>query len=99
MYPHSPLWHYLWIAPHVLQVIIVFVMIRRRLIAEFPIFLSYTIAQAVTGGTLVILDQSPLISPQQYWTAHWSFLAITTTLRFAVIYEIFSHLFRPYHAL
>jgi hypothetical protein len=99
MYPHSPLWHYLWIAPHVMQVLIVFVMIRRRLIAEFPLFLIYTITEAVGGGILFSMDHIASVSPQEYWATHRLLLAISVALRFAVIYEIFSNLFRPYEAL
>lgn len=99
MYPHSPLWHYLWIAPHALQVFIVIAIIRRRLVSEFPIFLAYTAFQVILGTVLFALDHDPGISPEQYWTAHWGFLAISIALRFAVIYEIFANVFRPYEAL
>ena len=99
MYPHSLLWHYLWIAPHVLQVIIAAVMIRRRLVREFPIFLAYTIFEFVQGGTLFILDHSARVSPYQYWEAYWLAQGVSIVLRFAIIYEIFSHLFRSYPAL
>jgi hypothetical protein len=99
MYPHSPLWHYLWIAPHALQVLVVLVMIRRKLISEFPFFLAYTIVQVIAGGVLFVLDHSTAISAQQYWSTHWLFLAISTALRFGVIYEVFSSVFRQYPAL
>jgi hypothetical protein len=99
MYPHSLLWHYLWIAPHILQVIIAVVMIRRRLIREFPMFLAYTIFEVVQGGALFILDHSARVSPYQYWEVYWVVQGVTIALRFAVIYEIFSHVFRPYPAL
>src|SRR6266576_3494288 len=56
MYPHSPIWHYLWVAPHTLQVAIVVIMIRRRLISEFPVFLTYTLFQIIMGGTLFVMD-------------------------------------------
>jgi hypothetical protein len=99
MYPHSLLWHYLWIAPHALQAIIAIVMIRRRLFREFPMFLAYTIFEFVQGGTLFILDHSAKISAYQYWEAYWLVQGVSIVLRFAIIYEIFSHVFRPYPAL
>lgn len=99
MYPHSPLWHYFWIAPHALQAGLAVLMIRRRLWTEFPFFFSYTLVEAVGGTILFVLDHLSSVSPHQYWTAHWSFLGIGIALRFGVVYEIFKALFRSYPAL
>lgn len=99
MYPHSFLWHYLWIAPHVLQFFIVVVMLRRGWFREFPVFFAYTAFQVVEGGTLFILDHSPAISGYQYWFAHSVGLAIDVGLRFAIIFEVFTSIFRNYPGL
>ncbi len=99
MYPHSFLWHYLWIAPHALQWIIAIVMIRRGLFREFPVFLAYTISQIVGRGTLFVLDHSPAVSAYQYWYAHWIVSIITIGLRFGILWEIFSNIFRSYPGL
>lgn len=99
MHPHSFLWHYLWIAPHVLQVLIVAVMIRRRMTRDFPMFFAYTVFEIVYEGTMFILDHSPSVSPDRYWQAHWVGLGISIILRFGVVYEIFSHVFRKYPGL
>jgi hypothetical protein len=99
MYPHSLLWHYLWIAPHVLQVVIAVVMIRRKLYREFPIFLTYTITDVVQSTVLFVMDHSPSISGRQYWEAYFCCTVVCIALRFAVIREIFFHVFRPYPGL
>jgi hypothetical protein len=99
MYPHSPIWHYLWVAPHVLQVAIVVIMIRRRLVREFPVFLTYTIFQIVIGGSLFVMDHSSAVSAAQYINAQWVDTIGSVVLRFALIYEIFSRIFDPYPAL
>jgi hypothetical protein len=80
MQPHSVFWHYLWIAPHVLQIALAIVMFRRKLHRDFPWFLTYTIYQVVVNAA----DVETLFS---------------IFLRFAVIYEIFRVLLRPYQAL
>jgi len=98
-YPHSFLWHYLWIAPHALQFVIALIMIRRKLFREFPVFFAYTVFQIVEGGTLFILDHVPAVSGYQYWHAHWVSLLISDALSFGVIWEIFSYVFRDYHGL
>jgi hypothetical protein len=99
MYPHTFLWHYLWIAPYTLQIVISVVMIRRRLLHEFPVFFTYTVFEAFQGVTLFILDHAASISARQYWEAYWISLLVTIGLRFALIYEICSHVFRQYPAL
>ena len=99
MYPHSFWWHYLWVAPHLLQLVIAVMLIRRRLFSEFPMFLAYTLFESVQGASLLVLDHSSAISATQYWNTHWVGMLITIVLRFAVIHEIFAHVFRPYPAL
>jgi hypothetical protein len=96
MNPHSFLWHYLWLAPHALQIVIAVIMVRRTLFREFPIFFAYTIFQIVEEGTLFILDHHPRVTATQYWHVNWAGLLIAITLRFGVIREIYSHAFRDY---
>lgn len=99
MQPHSFLWHYLWIAPHALQVLIAIIMVRRRLWRDFPLFFAYTLFQIVEEGTLFVLDHNPAVSGYDYWLDRWVFLAIEVPLRFAIIFEIFSNVFRDYPGL
>jgi hypothetical protein len=99
MYQHSFLWHYLWIAPHALQIIIAIVMVRRGLWREFPVFFAYTLFQIVEEGTLFVLDHRAAITPAHYWRDRWGFLLFEVPLRFAVIFEIFSSVFRNYPGL
>lgn len=99
MYPHSFLWHYLWLAPHTFQVALVLAMARRKLLREFPLFLVYTIFEVAQGGTLFVLDHISSITAEQYWHADWTGRIVSIVFRSAVIYEIFSHVFRPYPAI
>jgi hypothetical protein len=99
MYPHSFLWHFLWLAPHVLQVAIAAIMIRRGLVHEYPLFFSYTVFQIIEEGTLFALDHNDAVSDYQYWSVHWAGLAISSALRFGIIWEICSSVLRPYPAL
>lgn len=99
MYAHSFLWHYLWLAPHVLQILIAVVMVRRGLVREFPVFFAYTVFQVVEENTLFIMDHSTAVSSLHFWYAHWAGLAIDVLLRFAIIAEVFSSVFRNYPRL
>jgi hypothetical protein len=99
MHPHSTLWIYLWLAPRVFQVAIVVVMIRRSLYRDFPFFFVYTLYEAALGTALFAMDESQRVSGAQYWQAHWIGSIGSIVLRFGLIWEIFSHVFRPYPAL
>ncbi len=88
-----------WIAPAIFQALIVVVMIRRRLVREFPVFASYTAFQVVYFSVRFSLF---LFAPDRYswfFYASWLGKATELALGFAVIYEIFSHAFRPYPAI
>ena len=99
MQPHSLLWHYLWLAPHVFQIAIFAVMIRRRLYRDYPVFFSYLLYEAILGFSLFALDHNPNVSPAQYWQFDWFGSVGSIALRFGLIWEIFSHVFDPYPAL
>jgi hypothetical protein len=99
MYRHSLLWHFLWLASPVVQGIIVWLMIRRRLYREFPMFLLYTAFQVLFSPALFVLDHLSGVAIQQYWYANWAGNIVNVLLRFAIIYEIFHHIFRSYVAL
>src|SRR5438874_2603476 len=99
MYPHSFLWHYLWIAPRALQFVIAIVMIRRKLFRDFPMFFVYIVFEVVQGGALFVLDHSPAVSAYQYWYAHWVGSLISMTWRFCVIWEIFCTVVSGYPGL
>jgi hypothetical protein len=99
MYRHSLLWHCLWLASPALQAIIVWLMIRRRLYREFPMFFLYTAFQVLLSPTLFVLDHLNAVTIEQYWYANWAGDSVNVMLRFAIIYEIFKNLFRSYSTL
>jgi hypothetical protein len=53
----------------------------------------------VGESTLFILDHAPAVSNLQYWYAHWVVSLISIALRFAIMFEIFSNVFRRYLGL
>jgi hypothetical protein len=99
MEPHSVLWYYLWAAPHLLQVPLAVFMVRRKLQGEFPWFLTYTIYQIISNTTLFILNHLPAVSGRTYHVAINADDLVSIVLRFAVIYEVFWVVLRPYAAL
>jgi len=99
MEPHSLIWHYLWIAPHMLQAVIVCIMIRRGLWRDYPVFLAYLAVDCVQSVGLFAADHSSAITDDGWWWMLWVSTLSTTILKFALIYEIFGHVFHPYPTL
>lgn len=99
MEPHSALWHYLWIAPHVLQAVVVGIMIARGLQREFPVFLTYLAVDCAQNGALFIADHASSVSGDAYWWMMWAATVSVTILRFAVIYEILRYALGCYQGL
>jgi hypothetical protein len=100
MQPHSLLWHYLWIGPHVLQAVIVGIMLMRGMQRRYPVFLTYLAVDCIENVALFVADHAPAaISDDQWWQMMWVSTLSTTILKFALIYEIFGQIFRPYPSL
>jgi hypothetical protein len=96
---HSLLWHYLWLAPHVLQVLLAIILCQRGLYKLFPVFLAYTIFEAVEEFTLYGMDVLPWVGVDTFWQTFWIGLIIEGLLRFVLIGELFLHLLRPWAAV
>ena len=71
-------------------------MLRRRLVHEFPVFFIYTVFQIIQEGTLFVFDHDPAVSYYLYWYTYWVGLTISSGLRFGIIWEICSSVFRNY---
>lgn len=99
MTPLRMLWYCLWVAPHVVQGIIVFAMLRRRLHRSFPMFFLYTLFEILQFGVLFAISRSNIQFGGGYVYAYSVGLALSTAIRFSVVYELFGHFFRRYPAL
>jgi hypothetical protein len=93
------LWYYLWIAPHVLQGVILIVMVRRGLYRQFPMFLLYIGFEIWQFGVLLTTSLSSLHFGGGYFHLYSVGLVLSAAIRFAVIRELFGQLLAPYPAL
>jgi hypothetical protein len=93
---HSFLWHYLWVAPDVLQLLLCFFLWKRRLIREFPAFFAFLLLTGVGELTLYAADQLPSVSGLTYWRMVWAEDIVESVLKFAVIAEIFAKILGGY---
>lgn len=74
-------------------------MLRRGLHRDYPMFFLYALWQVVFTPLLFVLDHLSFVSINQYQACSWMDELGSIALRFAVIYEVFTVLFRPYYAL
>ncbi len=92
----SPVQYALWIAPAALQSVLAVIMLRRRLAGVFPLFFGYTIFQVCSAALQFVLYHR---SYSSYVYAYWVIGALSVILGFAIIHEVFDHVFRPFIAL
>lgn len=93
---HSFLWHYLWVAPNLLLLILACLMWRRHLHKKYPLFFAFAVASAVEQLLLYAADMAPSIDAATWWRVFWAGLLIEGVLKFALIGEIFAHAFSIY---
>jgi hypothetical protein len=96
---HSLLWHYLWVAPSVLLLLLGFGIWRQGVHRQHPFFLAFVLASAVEQLTLYVLDIAPSVEPLTWWRFFWAGLIVESIVKFALLGEIFAHVFRPYVAI
>ena len=98
--PHSFLWHYLWVAPCILLLVLALFMWRRGLHREFPAFFCYVIFEGAGGGIIYAIDVTPAVfSAEVYWRSYFFFSIVEVFIKFLVIGEVFTHLLRHYPSL
>jgi hypothetical protein len=93
------LFYYLWIAPHVLEGIVLYAMVRRGLHRQFPMFFLYISFEIAQCSCLLAVSRYVSYFGQVYIQVYAVGLAVSTAVRFAVIYELFCHFFRRYPAI
>ncbi|MFZ0276782.1 MAG: hypothetical protein WA254_07245 [Candidatus Sulfotelmatobacter sp.] len=93
---HSYLWHYLWIAPNLLLLLLAVLMWRRRLHKQFPVFLVFAIVAASVQLTLYVADIVPSVGWETWWRFFWAGSLVEALVKFVLIGEIFGCVFGQY---
>jgi hypothetical protein len=96
---HSPLWHYLWVAPNVLLLFLAFLMLRRHLHRVYPFFFIFALLGATAQLTLYVADILRSIDGPTWWRMFRAEVITESVLKFALIGEIFSRIFDAYPSL
>ena len=93
---HSFLWHYLWLAPQALLLVLAFLIWRRGLWKRFPAFFAFALFSSLGQFALYIADIAPSVSAENFWRVDWATLLIEGPLKFVLIGELFAHIFGSY---
>ena len=96
---HSYLWHYLWVAPNVFLLLLALLMWRRSLHRQFPAFFAFAIFSALAQLAVYAADVIPWVTPPIFWRVDWASLIVEGLVKFALIAEIFAHIFDSYASL
>ncbi|HVZ19394.1 MAG TPA: hypothetical protein VG897_19905 [Terriglobales bacterium] len=85
-----------WVAAALGEIYLAGLMFRRKLHREYPVFFALVIAECLDSW-LAMLFKS--FSYKAYYIEYWTFSTVITVLGFAVLREVFFHIFRPYDSL
>ncbi len=88
--------YYLWVAPHVLQGVLLIVLWRRRLFRHYPMFAAYTLAEIFQFALLLYVSRLDPQLTRSYLHLYLLGMAFSTAFRFGIIAEILGDLFRDY---
>jgi hypothetical protein len=96
MTPYEATQKILWFVPIGIEFLTVIVLVKRRLHRELPIFTVYL--SFVCGHDLVL---SALYGrhPTAYFYSYWLGEVVTAILGYAVLYEIFNAVLKPYESV
>jgi hypothetical protein len=92
-------WYYLWIAPHLLQLVIAGIMVRRKLARVFPVFFAYTCFEVIEFGILFTFSRIHPIATHSYFRLYCATAVVSTGLRFGIILGIVGQLVQRYAVL
>jgi multidrug transporter EmrE-like cation transporter len=96
---HSLLWHYLWVAPNFLLLVLAFFLWKRGVRRQFPSFFAYAILSAIGELAVYAADVLPFVAPENFWRVDWASLILEGVLKFVLIGEIFAQVFGSYSYL
>src|SRR5512132_1894613 len=89
-------YYLLWIAPALVFAFLAMAMHRRGLRERYPFFFSYAVFQVVS---FVVQFAVYHYWPKSYFYEYWTAAALSIGISFAVIYEVFAEVFRPFEGL
>jgi hypothetical protein len=89
------IYYVLWVAPALTFSVLTYIMVSRKQRTNYPYFFSYAIFQVISFPIQFTTYHKPLL----YFWSFWTLAALSVGIGFAVIYEVFVQIFRPFEGL
>lgn len=87
---------FFWVAGFAGHLAVLFVLIRRKRVARYPIFTSFIASNTLrTVGLSMVLRYG---TASQYYDSYWSLAVVDAVLQAGVVYELAAGAFRPLKA-
>jgi hypothetical protein len=96
---HSLLWHYLWVAPNLLLIILAFLIWKKGRLKQSPAFVVFAVSSGIAQLAVYFADIIPSVSAENFWRVDWAAMVIEGVAKLLVIAEIFALTFGQYSAL
>jgi hypothetical protein len=93
---HSPLWHYLWVAPNLYLLVLAWIVWQRGIHKARPAFFFFCVLIPAAQLILFAADELPSVTPTGFWHFLWSGLVVEALVKFVLIGELFVHIFSKY---
>jgi hypothetical protein len=87
----------LWVVQPIIMAVLGTVIYRRRQQKEFPVFFAFAIIQIARFA--VEYPVYEFASGRVYFCTFWIITGLNLAIEFKIIHEVFTDIFRPYHAL
>jgi hypothetical protein len=96
---HSLLWHYLWVAPNIILLLLGIMIWKRGLVRRLPAFFAFAVIGAISELAVYFADVLPSVGPTTFWRVNWFGILTEGVLKIVLIGEIFAHVFGSYAAV
>jgi hypothetical protein len=93
---HSVLWHYLWVAPNVLLLLLAALIWLRREHRQYLAFFIFAVVASLEQLTLYACDVIPSVSAETFWHVLWCGLLLEALVKFLLIGELFARALASY---
>lgn len=97
MIPLDTINYAIWIAGPLLQASLAIMMLLKKTYREFPVFFAYTVSHVVRAALLFGIYRFG--SEAAYFYSYYSAELVDAIISFAVVYELYNFVFKPYDAL
>jgi hypothetical protein len=96
---HSLLWHYFFLGPNLLLLLLGFLAIRREIHKELPFFVVFCFIVPLEQLAVYTADISPRVTAENFWRVFLAGVLIEGLIKIFLVAEIFGSVFGSYPSI